>query len=237
MIRDKFPEKKYSEITLEHVTFADTTIVSIIPDCMYLKLVEGINNDTIVSCMVTPRHLFLQQPTHPTFPSLNVLSAYMNACYSEESIESPPLLPTPISENTICAAHSLGAWYRATVVTPSEDTCCVKFLDYGGYATLDQSALRQIRGDFILLPFQAAECLLAGVQPPQVSQEDGAELWPQEAYDVVAELTKGAVVFTQVVDYMEDGTPLVNIYVRAAEHVIFLNKELVNRGLAVWSET
>lgn len=232
MIRDKFPEKRYPDLNLDNVCFENA--VSLVPECMHLKLVEGINNDTIVSCMVSPRHLFLQQPTHPTFPSLNVLSAYMNACYSQENIEQPPLLPQPIKENTICAAHSLGAWYRAIILSVENETSLnVKFLDYGGYATVDQSMLRQIRGDFLLLPFQSSECLLANVSPACYS-EDGTELWPQEAYDLVADLTKGAVVYTQIVDYLEDCTPLVYIYVRAAEHFIFLNKELVNRGLAVW---
>lgn len=235
MIREKFPEKRYSGLTLEHVTFATST-VPIVAECMSLKLVEGINNDTIVSCMLTPRHLFLQQPTHPTFLNLNVLSAYMNACYSQENLEQPPLLPQPIKENTICAAHSLGAWYRASILSlENENTCSVKFLDYGGYATLDQSMLRQIRGDFLLLPFQSSECLLASVLPPAFA-EDGAELWPQEAYDLVADLTKGAVVYSQIVDYLEDCTPLIYIYVRSGEHFIFLNKELVNRGLAVWQD-
>lgn len=237
MIREKFPEKKYPDVTLEHVVFADTTnAVSLVADCMYLKLIDGINNDTILSCMVSPRHLFLQQPTHPTFPSLNVLTAYMNACYNDDTNGTPPpLLPTPILENTICAAYSIGTWCRASVESVDEqsNTCYVRFLDFGGYATLETTALRQIRGDFLLLPFQAAECLLAGVQPQLA--EDGTEIWPQEAYDLVVELTKSAVVFTQVVDYTETGVPLVYIYIRGPNHVIFLNKELVNRGLANWS--
>lgn len=234
MIRDKFPEKRYPDLNLEHVGF--DSAVSLVPESMHLKLVEGINNDTIVSCMFSPRHLFLQQPTHPTFPSLNVLSAYMNACYSQENLEQPPHLPQPIKENTICAAHSLGAWYRAIILSTENESCNVKFLDYGGYATLDQSMLRQIRGDFLLLPFQSSECLLANVSTLCYA-DDGTELWPQEAYDLVAELTKGAVVYTQIVDYLEDlSIPLVYIYVRAGEHFLFLNKELVNRGLAVWEE-
>lgn len=43
-------------------------------------------------------------------------------------------------------------------------TSYVKFLDYGGFAYVDNSNLRQIRGDFMLLPFQAAECFLANVK-------------------------------------------------------------------------
>lgn len=45
------------------------------------------------------------------------------------------------------------------------DRSYVKFLDYGGYAYVDNSMLRQIRGDFLMLPFQAAECYLADIKP------------------------------------------------------------------------
>lgn len=40
----------------------------------------------------------------------------------------------------------------------------MKFLDYGGFAYVENSKLRQIRGDFMLLPFQAAECVLANIK-------------------------------------------------------------------------
>lgn len=149
-----------------------------------MKLVEGINNDTIVSCMVSPNYLFVQQPTHPSFPSLNLLTNCMNVCYQEAN---SPLMPTPIPgaliidecyfficinnirfclDNTICAAYSVDAWYRAMVLTSDEEThtSYVKFLDYGGFAYVENANLRQIRGDFMLLPFQAAECVLANVK-------------------------------------------------------------------------
>jgi A-kinase anchor protein 1 len=61
----------------------------------------------------------------------------------------------------------MGGWYRAQVVSVDAETgaCDIKFLDYGGYLTVDSSVLRQIRGDFMTLPFQAAECYLANVMP------------------------------------------------------------------------
>lgn len=65
---------------------------------LQLKLIEGINNDTILSCIVTPCHLFLQQPTHPTFPNLNILADHINMCYSDAE---SPLLPRPIPGNHI----------------------------------------------------------------------------------------------------------------------------------------
>lgn len=67
----------------------------------------------------------------------------------------------------LCAAPVHSGWYRAQIVSldPANDICDVKFVDYGGYMTLPISLLRQIRADFINLPFQAAECYLANVKP------------------------------------------------------------------------
>ncbi|CAG9817096.1 unnamed protein product [Phaedon cochleariae] len=230
MVRDKFPAKRYADVTLERVHFtAIVPSVPLIPDHLYLKLVEGINNDTILSCIVTPNHLFLQQPTHPSFPNLNVLGNYMNACYSEAE---SPFLPSPIPENTVCAAYSVDAWYRATVLGTDEaaQTSYVKFLDYGGFAHVENSKLRQIRGDFMLLPFQAAECMLANVVS---ASEDGS--WPEEAYNLVADVAKGSIMYTQVADYTENGTPLVLIYIVVGpQSVIFLNQHLVDMGFAEW---
>lgn len=72
-----------------------------------------------------------------------------------------------ISVSSICVAPAVGAWYRAQVVLVDEetDTCDIKFVDYGGYSTVNSSVLRQIRGDFMTLPFQAVECYLANVTP------------------------------------------------------------------------
>nr|CAH7750231.1 unnamed protein product [Callosobruchus chinensis] len=230
MVRDKFPLKRYPEVTLEEVNF--TSIASpfpLIPDHLYLKLVEGINNDTILSCMVTPNHLFLQQPTHPSFPSLNVLATCMNGCYNDCQ---SPMLPSPILPNTVCAAYSVDGWYRAMVLSsdPETEMSYVKFLDYGGFAYVENSKLRQIRGDFMLLPFQAAEGILANIRS---KNEDNS--WPEEAYNAVADITKGAIIYTQVADYGEDGVPLVLCYVVIGPtSVVFLNQHLVDKGFAEW---
>jgi A-kinase anchor protein 1 len=71
------------------------------------------------------------------------------------------------SVGSICVAPAMGGWYRAQVVAVGEETeaCEMKFVDYGGYSTMNSSVLRQIRGDFMTLPFQAVECYLANVMP------------------------------------------------------------------------
>jgi hypothetical protein len=57
-----------------------------------MYLVEGINNDVILSSLVSAGHMFLQQPTHPTFPVLSRLIMTMSQCYTEEET---PTLPNP----------------------------------------------------------------------------------------------------------------------------------------------
>lgn len=231
MIRNKFPLKRFPDLSLEKIVFEPPVpTLSLAPEQLCLKLLEGINNDTIVSCMVSPNHLFLQQPTHPSFPNLNILSNCMNACYADAN---SPMLPNPLPEYPVCAAYSLGAWYRALVISKNDDTSMsyVKFLDYGGYATIKNSDLRQIRADFLMLPFQAAECFLANIKP---AGGDDAE-WAEEAFSLVASLTKGSIILSQIAEYTEDGTPLVLIYVSVPpQQIVFLNGELVNRGYAEW---
>lgn len=156
--------------------------------------------DVMVSAYVTPNHVFVQQISHPTFPSLTRLDHCMAQCYNEFPT---PVLPQPIEPSMICAAPSLtdAGWYRAKIVavyppasssvtnhsavdgvegaiynengTPSEDNLHqeeqvineeedfevdVCYVDYGGYSRLPASCLRQIRTDFMSLPFQAIEC-------------------------------------------------------------------------------
>ena len=68
-------------------------------------------------------------------------------------------MPQPVVLNSVCAAPCEGGWYRCQIVSYDEETnsCDVKYLDYGGYASLSVDSLKQIRTDFLSLPFQAIE--------------------------------------------------------------------------------
>lgn len=132
--------------------------------CMLqLNLVDGINNDVTVSTVVNGGHLFLQQPLHPTYPSLNVLQNCMNQSYS--SFESPAL--PNYNLGTVCVGHIDGHWYRLQIVEhqPEDNVCLAKYLDFGGYCQIQSTELRQIRTDFMTVPFQSIECLLADIKP------------------------------------------------------------------------
>lgn len=74
-----------------------------------------------------------------------------------------------ISVGIVCAAPVMDSWYRAQLINfyPEENEADLRFMDYGGYARTDASCLRQIRSDFLSLPFQAVECYLANIVPLQ----------------------------------------------------------------------
>lgn len=128
-----------------------------------LQLVEGINNDVAISSIVNGGHVFLQQPLHPSFPSLNTMQQCMNQSYN--MVETPQL--PEITENAICVAAVRDNWYRVQVVSHNAEnkSCLVKYLDYGGYASVSIINLRQIRTDFMGVPFQSIECVLSNVKP------------------------------------------------------------------------
>ncbi|KAG6442573.1 A-kinase anchor protein 1, mitochondrial isoform X2 [Manduca sexta] len=228
MIKEKFPEKKFPNFSLQEIgAELYQRLAPLVPE--FLQLVESVNNDTIMTCLVSAGHFFLQQPLHPTFPSLHALHRLMAATYQNPDV---PSLPRPVKEGSICAAPTENNWYRAQVISTSEesDTSVVKLVDFGGYLTVDNDQLKQIRSDFMTLPFQATEALLAFVKPANNEPE-----WSNEALRIMAGLTAGQLLHAQVAGYDEAGLPLVHLYLTLnPQQVIFLNRELVERGLAEW---
>ncbi|CAB3224592.1 unnamed protein product [Arctia plantaginis] len=228
MIKEKFPEKKFPNFSLQEISAElYQRLVPLVPE--FLQLVESVNNDTIMTCLVSAGHFFLQQPLHPTFPSLHALHRLMAATYQNPEV---PSLPSPVKEGSICAAPTENNWYRAQVMSTSEEneTSVVKLVDFGGYLTVDNDQLKQIRSDFMTLPFQATEAMLAFVKPANNESE-----WSGEALRIMAGLTAGQLLHAQVAGYDEAGLPLVHLYLTLhPQQVIFLNRELVDRGLAEW---
>ncbi|XP_034840514.1 A-kinase anchor protein 1, mitochondrial isoform X2 [Maniola hyperantus] len=228
MINEKFPEKRFPNFSTQEISAElYQRLTPLVPE--FLQLVESVNNDTIMTCLVSAGHFFLQQPLHPTFPSLHALHRLMAATYQQPDV---PALPRPVKEGSICAAPTENNWYRAQVISTSEesDTSVVKLVDFGGYLTVDNDQLKQIRSDFMTLPFQATEALLAFVKPAKNEAE-----WSGEALRIMAGLTAGQLLHAQVAGYDEEGLPLVHLYLTLSpQQVIFLNRELVDRGLAEW---
>lgn len=89
----------------------------------------------------------------------------MNNNYSK--CDALPLLEDQVVRDLICAAKIHDFWYRVQIGhrDPLTNVCVVKFLDFGGFTTVQTEDLRQIRADFMTVPFQATECVLANIRP------------------------------------------------------------------------
>ncbi|XP_037724079.1 A-kinase anchor protein 1, mitochondrial [Drosophila subpulchrella] len=233
MIRQRLPAKRYPNFTMQRIHFAlPQTIVPLSTESLYnlqLKLIEGINNDVVVSAVLSGSHVFIQHPLHPSHPSLPMLQKQLYDSYS--TMESP-LLPS-LEISAVCVIPINGVWYRVQIVdtdAEDEERCLVKFLDFGGYMNVGFDTLRQIRTDFMSVPFQATECILSNIEPI-------GETWSIEAAEILNQLTKGIVLQAQVAGYNSHNIPEIYLFASLGPNkVIFINKELVARNLAKWVE-
>lgn len=126
-------------------------------------MIEGINNDVTVCSLISGGHLFFNQTLHPSYPSLSILQNCMNQSYT--FCEAPVL--EEVTSGNVCAAFVQNNWIRIEVISNDNETqtCYARYLDYGGYSTISYTDLRQIRTDFMTIPFQAIECVLGNLKP------------------------------------------------------------------------
>lgn len=226
--------KKFKELNLTNIYAPPLPSLPLpsLPMTSWLMLPDGITVEVIVVNQVNAGHLFVQQHTHPTFHALRSLDQQMYLCYSQPGI---PTLPTPVEITVICAAPGVdGAWWRAQVVASYEDTneVEIRYVDYGGYKRVKVDVLRQIRSDFVTLPFQGAEVLLDSVMP--LSDDDH---FSPEADAAMSEMTGNTALLAQVTNYSATGLPLIQLWSVVGDEVVLINRLLVERGLAQWVDS
>ncbi|CAK9799454.1 KH domain-containing protein akap-1 [Anthophora quadrimaculata] len=225
IIRQQFPKEKYPYVTLEQFSLTKTAEgIPWITELMQLSLVEGVNNDVIVCHIVKPNRVFVQFPTHPTYPSLRILEENMAQLY--DTTESPAV-PDKLSRGMILVANWYNRWVRVCVEQPDPhgEQHLVRLVDHGGYWFFSNAEMKKIRSDYLTLPFQAIEVFLANIQP-----KNGE--WVQEAFNVVSHMCCGIVGQAQIEGYINTYT-YVNLFLNIHKHgVISLADELVARGFA-----
>ncbi|XP_015113342.1 KH domain-containing protein akap-1 [Diachasma alloeum] len=225
LIRQRFPLKKYPEVTLEQVNFTNNPEeIPWMTELMQLHLVDGVNNDVMVCHILQPDRLFIQLPTHPTYPSLRLLDYNMTQLYN--TVESPPV-PDQLAQGMIVVAKWYEKWVRALVeeADPAGEKHLVRLVDHGGFWTFSNAEMRKIRSDYLTLPFQAIEVSLANIKP-----KNGE--WQQEAYDVVAQICSNSIGQAQIEGYI-DSSIFISLYINVPKHgVISVAHELIARGLA-----
>ncbi|XP_012282550.1 KH domain-containing protein akap-1 [Orussus abietinus] len=225
LIRELFPKERYPNLTLDPVSYLRLPeAIPWVPELMHLSLVEAVNNDVLVCNIVRPNRLFVQLPTHPTYPALRMLDENMTLLYN--NTDSPPV-PDELVRGMIVAAKWYNQWVRVYIENPDPagERHLVRFVDHGGYWTFSNSDMRSLRTDYLTLPFQAIEVFLSNVKP-----RNGE--WTQEAYDLVGHISSGIVGQAQIEGYV-NGNVYVSLYLNIQKHgVISVADELIARGLA-----
>ncbi|XP_066507281.1 A-kinase anchor protein 1, mitochondrial isoform X1 [Hoplias malabaricus] len=222
--------KKFKDLDLTNRRCHVPSLPSL-PITSWLLLPQDSTVEVIVPRVETANYLFVQQHTHPTYYALRSLNEQMLFCYSRPGC---PSLPTPVEVGVVCAAPSAdGDWWRAQVIQHHKDsnTVQIRYVDYGGYVTVNLSSLRQIRSDFVALPFQGSEVILDNVAPLP-----GKEEFSLEAKEALEELTQGVPLIIKVTG-SRNGLPLAHMWRQAGEEMILVNGLLVERGLCSWLDS
>ncbi|XP_031429632.1 A kinase (PRKA) anchor protein 1b [Clupea harengus] len=224
--------KKFKDLDLTNLYApppAPLTLPSL-PMTSWLLLPNGVTVEVIVVNIVSPGHMFVQQHTHPTYHALRSLDQQMFLCYSQPGT---PALPTPIEVGVICAAPAgEGAWWRAQVISFYKDSneVEIRYVDYGGYERVKIDTLRQIRSDFVTLPFQGTEVLLDNLLPLP-----GEDRFSTEGNAALEEMTRGVPLLAQVTNYDNNtGLPMVQMWNMVGDELVLLNRTLAERGFGNW---
>ncbi|XP_053131236.1 A-kinase anchor protein 1, mitochondrial [Hemicordylus capensis] len=227
--------KKFKDLSLTNIYAPPPPSLPLhsLPMTSWLMLPDGVTVEVIVVNQINAGHLFVQQHTHPTFHVLRSLDQQMYLCYSQPGI---PTMPTPVEVGVVCAAPGVeGAWWRAQVVGYFKDAgeVEIRYVDYGGYERVKIETLRQIRSDFVTLPFQGAEVLLDNVVP--LPDEDQ---FSSEADTAVSDMTRGSPLLAQVTNYdSPTGLPLIQLWSMIGDELVSINRTLVEKGFAQWVES
>jgi len=209
-------EPTQEPILVAYADGSNTLNMSVSPMCLHNITVAS----TVDAC-----HVFIKQMNNPTHAGLAPLEEAMMEAYTEESI---PELMRPIANGSLLAVKSDSKWYRCQVVAYNEslDSCDIKFVDHGGYTTVPVKDLRQLRNDFIRLPFQAIEVYLAHVSPAT----------DEIIIDIVSDILFRENVSIQVVGHAEDKIPVVQAFFYVEDFVHLLTQDIIDDAYNVYKK-
>ena len=232
-LREKFPGVPFTRLNGSQ-PFSEGSHSNLLPNIACVALPENELCQIFVTNIVDANHFYVQLYDYSVQSRLRQLDQLMYPCYS--GIGASTLPPQTINTGMLCAVLSpSGWWWRAQVVgllmKPEEVE--ITWLDYGGRTTIPTAALRQLREDFLQLPFQAVECYLSNVVP-----NHGEPQFSMAACALLEQLTQNIVLTARVTGYNRD-CPNLELYLpdQWTGQSLFVNREFVRRGFARWSET
>jgi len=170
-----------------------------------------------VSCAVDSCHVFIQQMKNPTYEGLLPLELAIAEAFEEEA---PPQLLRPIANGSLLAVNTDDKWYRCQVVgyNSHTDSCDIKFVDHGGYTTVQVSELRPLRSDFVKLPFQAIEVYVAHINPAS----------DEIIIDIASDLLFRNDISIQLLGFAEDGIPIVQAYFYHEDYINLFTQDILD---------
>jgi len=174
-------------------------------------------HDITMSCMVDSCRGFIQQMNNPTYEGLANLEEEIFSTYTMEPAKE---LLRPIATGSVLGVFTDEKWYRCQVVSfnAADDTCDIKFVDHGGYTTVPVSALRQLKADFLRLPFQAIEVYLAHVNPAEQEIQT----------DIASEILFHKNISIQLLGMADDGLPMVQAYYYDGDYINIFTQEIID---------
>ncbi|XP_032232054.2 uncharacterized protein LOC5507515 isoform X2 [Nematostella vectensis] len=159
---------------------------------------------------------------------LDAMMKRMSNFYSRNLFrESGAILPAPGELAVVHCDEEDNIWYRAQVIDFKEDLIQVSLVDYGNTAWVPEKFLKRMLPQFLHLPFQAIECLLANAEP---AGDDGR--WSKEAGEKFEELTADKVLIAQVLSSSDATNMLFLDLYDTSEDEVHINLEMVRLGHA-----
>merc|ERR1712226_1804039 len=154
---------------------------------------------------------------NPTYEGIANLEEEIFSTYSMEPAKE---LLRPIATGSVLGVFTDEKWYRCQVVSFNsvDDTCDIKFVDHGGYTTVPVSALRQLKADFLRLPFQAIEVYLAHVNPSTSEMQT----------DITSEILFHANVSIRLLGQADDGVPMIQAYYYDGDYINIFTQDIIN---------
>ena len=154
LIQEKFPADQYPEFNLEQINRPTPELLQHDDTGVSVVLPKGRTTKINITAIESPGHFFVHVPENPSLIHLQRLEDCMYNVY--EHLSTPKVPEDVIDVGLVCVAKFDDRYYRLQISAhDSENNSCeFKYLDYGGYATIDTSELLQIRQDFLNLPFQ-----------------------------------------------------------------------------------
>ena len=170
LIQEKFPADQYPEFNLEQINRPTPELLQHDDTGVSVVLPKGRTTKIIITAIESPGHFFVHVPENPSLIHLQRLEDCMYNVY--EHLSAPKVPEDVIDVGLVCVAKFDDKYYRLQISAhdTENNSCEFKYLDYGGYDTIDTSELLQIRQDFLNLPFQVQIIQIFSIRPRFISK-------------------------------------------------------------------